>query len=136
MEDFGIDGYVYADRFVRNIIENIVDFSELISKNDNFKDSLQRYFQSLKLKPPVYYSFENNAPLYRRVFSRYIVITKDKFDLLSTLVQNNILKYNSHFNTIDKSKIICGVGTGIKVINAEQECACVCLQNLLLDINF
>lgn len=67
--DFGEKGYLYADRFVRSVIENIIDFAELISKNDNFKDSVQRYFQSLKWKTPVYTSLNEEGPLYEK-FSR------------------------------------------------------------------
>jgi hypothetical protein len=48
-EDFGIDdscrGYIVANKFVINCIENAIDITELIMKDDNYKDQLMRYFQ-------------------------------------------------------------------------------------------
>lgn len=44
VQDFGIEGIIIANKFIENLIENVIDFSELISTNDNFKDSIQRFF--------------------------------------------------------------------------------------------
>ena len=150
--DFGEIGYLYADRFVRNVIENIIDFAELISKNDNFKDSLQRYFQSLKWKTPTYTSLNEEGPLYRKIFTRMMVFTQEQFSEMDSLVQSTILKYTSCIleeykinNPIVYSKLfslrqqgnyILGIGFGRKATNAEQECAKQCLLNLSLDLNF
>ena len=93
--DFGEHGYVYAERFVRSVIENIIDFSELISKNDNFKDSLQRYFQSLKWKTPVYTVLTEQGPLYRKIFTRMLTINKEYFLCLDPIIQKIIKKYTN-----------------------------------------
>jgi len=150
--DFGEYGYLYADRFVRNVIENIIDFAELISKNDNFKDSLQRYFQSLKWKTPIYISLNEEGPLYRKVFTRMLVFTNEQFNEMDSIVQENIKKYTydilSQYKTNNPSvylklldicqseKYILGIGFGRKVTQSEQECAKQCLQILHLDLNF
>ena len=50
-EDFGIDdscrGYILCNKFVINCIENAIDITELIMKDDNYKDQLMRYFQRM-----------------------------------------------------------------------------------------
>ena len=152
MEDFGEMGYIYAERFIRNIIENVVDFAELISKNDNFKDSLQRFFQNLRVKIPIYFSVNEDGPLYRKVFTRMITITQEQFNMLDTLQQKNIQKYTENsleyykktsttiyttlFNIVNTSNYIMCLGTGRKVIMAEQAAAKQGLINLNLDQNY
>lgn len=151
MIEFGERGYVYAERFVRNVIENIIDFAEIISKNDNFKDSLQRYYQSLKWKTPVYTSLNEDGPLYRKVFTRMLVISRDQFNEMNKEIQDKIQNYTKNvllsykksnpniyemlFNTLE-SNFVLGIGFGRKVTSSEQECAKVCLTNLNIDLNY
>jgi dsRNA-specific ribonuclease len=150
--DFGEMGYLYADRFVRNVIENIIDFAELISNNDNFKDSLQRFFQSLKWKTPVYMALCDDGPLYRKVFTRMLIFTKDQYNEMDEIKRNRIRIYTNNimeyykrsnpniftklFELYEKDNYILGVGFGKKVIGAEQECAKQCMVNLDLDMNY
>lgn len=150
--EFGDMGYIYADRFVRNVIENVIDFAEIISKNDNFKDSLQRYFQSLKWKTPVYITLNEEGPLYRKVFTRMLIITKEQFLQLQDNVKRKIILQSKEimdkFRTSDSGSFIklleiqqngdyiLGIGFGRRVTNAEQDCAKVCMQILNLDMNY
>lgn len=50
-EDFGIDeqsrGYLLCTKFVISCIESSIDITELIMKDDNYKDQLMRYFQRM-----------------------------------------------------------------------------------------
>jgi dsRNA-specific ribonuclease len=150
--EFGERGYIYADRFVRAVIENIIDFAEINSKNDNFKDALQRYFQSIKWRTPVYTSLNEEGPLYRKVFTRIMVITQDQYRYFDTTTQTKIklctdtllLEYkftNSEifkklYELIETGNYILGIGYGRKVTNAEQECAKNCLETLGIDLNY
>jgi dsRNA-specific ribonuclease len=150
--DFEEKGYLYADRFVRSVIENIIDFAELISKNDNFKDSIQRYFQSLKWKTPVYTSLNEEGPLYRKVFTRMLTFNGEQYCSMDKNIQviikhytsrimeeyrvKNPLVYTKLFEILQRGDYILGIGFGRKVTNAEQECAKQCLLNLQLDLNF
>jgi dsRNA-specific ribonuclease len=148
MEDFDEKGYIYAERFVVNVIEHVVDFAELISTNDNFKDSLQRYFQQLKWKTPVYISIQEQGPIYRKVFTRILPISKEQFDQLDPLQQHNIqsftiesLKYYKTmfpdiYLTLSKYDYILCIGSDRKVVSAEQNCAKIGLQILNLPLNF
>lgn len=123
--DFGDYGYIYADRFVRSIIENIIDFSELISINDNFKDSLQRFMQSMKWKTPLYNAIEDSSKL----FIRYLIINHEQLSQLNDSIQKRILHYHNSIlkefpeHSFDKDMFIIGLGSGKKVILAEQICA-------------
>lgn len=150
--DFEEMGYIYADRFVRSVIENVIDFAELISKNDNFKDSLQRYYQSLKWKTPTYVNLNENNPLYRKVFTRILVLNNDQFVQLDQCVQEKILMYTRFvlkeykntnptvfkklFDIQSDNQYIIGLGLGRKVVEAEQSCAKQSLLNLNLSLNY
>ena len=149
---FGETGYLYADRFVRNVIENVIDFSDLISNNDNFKDSLQRFYQSLKWNTPTYTALHEDGPLYRKVFTRAIILEPEHYNTLSIGVQRRIKDftneflqhykltnkevYNKLFKYKSLDKYILGIGCGRKVVSAEQDCAKVSLKNLQLSLNY
>lgn len=125
--DFGEMGYLYADRFVRSIIENVIDFSELISKNDNFKDSLQRFCQSMKWTVPKYILIEDTL-IQNKLFNTVLFINNEQFLQLPINIQKNIKHYNNSIkNQININPpigdYIIGYGNGKKVILAEQLCA-------------
>jgi ribonuclease-3 len=152
LEDFGDKGYIYADRFIRSVIENTIDFAELISKNENFKDSIQRFFQSMKFQNPTYLSINEENPLYRKVFTKIVIINKTELSQMDVDINTNILNYTErileyykihnpeiYMTLIDlynQDKYILGIGYGRKVNQAEQNCAKEGLLNLNLDLNF
>ena len=152
VEDFGEYGCIYAERFIRNIMENIVDFSELILVNENYKDSIQRHYQNRRYRVPVYSTLCENGPLYRKIFTRITCITKEQFNDLDLDVQNNLIKFNedliSYYKTFDadsfkklysisqKESFVLSIGYGKKVVNAEQECAKNGLLMLKLPLNY
>jgi dsRNA-specific ribonuclease len=150
--DFGDKGYIYAEKFVRSVIENVIDFAELISKNDNFKDSLQRYFQSIKWKTPQYTTLYEQNPLYRKVFVRMLTLSKEQYSSLPESLQKKVAYYNQRvlreYKHISKEvftqllqiqndhKVVLGLGSGRKVVDAEQDCARQSLVNLDLSLNY
>jgi dsRNA-specific ribonuclease len=143
MIEFGERGYLYADRFVRSVIENIIDFAEIISHNENYKDSLQRKFQSVKWNTPVYISLTEDGPLYRKVFTRMLVITGEQYDQLDKEIQKRVDKYNNSvcnqykrsnpsafekmFGYVKNGNYVLGIGFGRKVVQSEQSCAKQCM---------
>lgn len=153
LEDFGEKGYIYADRFIRSVIENIIDFAEIISKNDNFKDSLQRFFQQNKFeRNPNYVSVNEENPLYRKVFTKIVTISKNDLLHVEQYIRENILNYTQRilehykinnpqiymnlFELYNQDIFILGIGYGRKVNQAEQNCAKEGMLNLKLDLNF
>jgi len=153
LEDFGPKGYIYADRFIVSVIENIIDFAEIISKNDNFKDSIQRFFQQKKFESnPVYISINEENPLYRKVFTKIVTINKNDLLQMDKDIQEKIINYTKRifdhykinnpqiymdlFELYNRDKYILGIGHGRKVNQCEQNCAKEGMLNLNLDLNF
>jgi len=152
MLDFNEYGYLYADRFVRKIIENVIDFAELISINDNFKDSLQRFFQSLKWKTPVYVNLNQTGPLYRKVFTRVLFISETQLSELSIVQQKKVREYThgclEYYRRtcpqvyselaaqISSGNVVLCLGSGRKVTASEQMAAKQGLINLNLNLDF
>lgn len=150
---FGEKGYIYADRFVRNVIENVIDFAEIIAHNDNFKDSIQRRFQYLRWSCPVYRNLTEEGPLYRKVFTRMLVLTAAQYAELDPTIRVQIKAYTHNIladfkvsgepnalmtllDIVQSGNYILGIGCGRKVVSSEQECAKVCLVNLNLELDY
>lgn len=130
-EDFGEYGVVYATRFTRNVMEHVIDFSELNSTNTNYKDSLQKYFQSNGWDIPKYKVINNNEtePTYRKNFIRVIFVKKE-----NESPENSETEYTEYLEnsdlTIPNDHYILGIGRGNSTKEAEQDCARQCLLNL------
>jgi dsRNA-specific ribonuclease len=145
-------GYIITESFVRGVIERIIDFSDLIVRNDNFKDSIQRYYQSIKFQTPTYKSISEDGPLYRKIFTRAIWIDDANLSQLSDIQQKSIRDYTKSvidgfkirngkvflklMDMVSQNNYIVGIGVGKKVTIAEQEAAREGLLNLGLDLNY
>jgi dsRNA-specific ribonuclease len=139
VEDFGEIGYLYADRFVRNTIENIIDFAQLNLVNDNYKDVLVKKFVALKWKKPEFTSIKEVGPLYMNKYPKILVLEKNVLDpiqlkCLEDYTIKVILKFNYApeliTECISKDTVIAGLGYGRKNIQSEQECSKQALINL------
>jgi dsRNA-specific ribonuclease len=68
--------YDKCKEFMISIIENEIDFSELISCDDNYKEKIMHYFHKMKLKDPSYVDSElsqkNNADAVNQILVVYI----------------------------------------------------------------
>jgi hypothetical protein len=103
-------------------------------------------------KTPNYSALCEDGPLYRKVFTRMLIFTKEQFEEMDEMKRtkirtytNNIMDYykrcnpnifNKLFELYEKDNYILGIGLGKKVIQAEQECAKQCMINLDLDMNY
>ena len=66
--------------FVKNIIEMVVDFNDLIMHDDNYKDILLRYFQKNAWGNPTYSVVKEDGPPHKRIYTvgvDYFEILKD-----------------------------------------------------------
>lgn len=135
VEDFGEYGFIYAERFVRSILENVIDFSKLISTNDNFKDSIQRFFQTRKWSTPVYVPIQTNN-IAKDIFVRGIFITKSQFDTLDKSIQYNIIAYSKYHKVNYGDRYLLACGMGRKFVIAEQNAAKEALKMLNLNLNY
>lgn len=60
-------------KFVINVIEQNIDFTELITNDDNFKDQLLRYFQHNFNETPKYIEIDCNGPPHDRQFTMAVL---------------------------------------------------------------
>jgi len=156
IQDFGDElGYKYANRFITSIIEHVIDFSELILYNENFKDTLQRYFQSLKWNNPTYIDLYESGPFHNKIFIKGIFIRREYYLQLAPDVQKNIEIF--HNDTINSKTTvsyvtdiinqkssdvngneykIIGIGSANKKNTAEQNASNTALCCLQIDINW
>jgi dsRNA-specific ribonuclease len=134
--------------FVKGCIEDI-DFSSLISTNDNFKDILQRYYQSFQIPNPTYVDLEEiqldgTRHFVKGTFLSLASIKKhfatDKLNVLWDYHKNvtlasvrgkDILKTH-----VQDGMIIVGVANARKKNDAEQLVAKQAIQNLDIDPYF
>lgn len=96
IEDFGDEaGYPIVKRFVLGVVENQIDFAELILQNENHKDTLQRYFQRLKWPNPQYEDLYQNGPSHTRSFTSGIFLSTSQLAELDKSVYSNVKKYHN-----------------------------------------
>jgi ribonuclease-3 len=142
IQDFGDEeGYRYVKRFLVNIIEYIVDFADIILCNENFKDTLQRYFQSLKWKNPLYIDLTESGPSHMRVFTKGVFLEEENVLSLTSKVQDQIREYHNEQLKGNTPKVVealkehcketrsllIGLGMGNKKNAAEQGASSIAL---------
>lgn len=108
IQDFGDEeGYKYAKRFIINIIEYLIDFSEIILCNENLKDTLQRYFQYLKIPNPIYIDLGEFGPSNYKTFTKGIFLDEKYLFLFSNDIQKQIINYhNNQLKNLSITKIV------------------------------
>ena len=68
-EGKGGKGFEVCQKWFIQIVERYIDFTELITDDNNFKDQLLRYFQSHWHQPPKYKEVEVVGPPHDRIFT-------------------------------------------------------------------
>lgn len=68
-EGKGGHGFEVCQRWFIQIIERYIDFTQLITDDNNFKDQLLRYFQSHWHTPPKYKEIDVVGPPHDRIFT-------------------------------------------------------------------
>ena len=138
IDDFGDeDGFRYAKRFFIAVMEHIIDFSDLVSYNENFKDTLQRYFQSRKWDNPVYTDIAEFGPSHLKQFVKGVFLKQDYYNELPDSIKlvvdsyQHQIKYHGTF-----AGLIIGQGTAARKNVAEQRASSVALANLNIDPQF
>ena len=63
-------GFLVCKKMIRNILENHVDYAEILYNDDNYKDQLQRYYHSIKWGHPIFVGIsEKSLPNNKRLFT-------------------------------------------------------------------
>jgi ribonuclease-3 len=68
-EGKGGKGFEICQKWFIQIVERYIDFTELITDDNNFKDQLLRYFQGHWHQPPKYKEVEVVGPPHDRIFT-------------------------------------------------------------------
>lgn len=144
MKDNEESGYYTAKKFLIGIIEQLVDFSDLILTNDNFKDSLLRLFQSKKWGDPKYTDLFFEGMQTNRVFTKAVFLKKSSIDqesLQKIKESNNNLRLNREGEDVVRNMekegfILISTGKGKSKKEAEQNCGKRALSNLKVSWNY
>ena len=140
--DNGEKGLMYADKFVRNVIEGLIDFSELNSVNDNYKECLVKVYNANGFGKPVFVSLKDSLQVFKKVFPKIILVKKKLLGPIQlTRVQDYTEKVLMKFKDcpeeillhLDSETLVLALGYGRKNIQSEQECCKQALINLEFD---
>ena len=69
-------GWQIANAFIENLLETVVDFEDLLGKEENYKEQLLQYYQKEFKITPEYISISVEGPPHMRIFTEG-VISKD-----------------------------------------------------------
>ena len=81
--------FTIVQRFLINVIQKHVNFVELITDDNNFKDQLLRYFQAKFHQPPRYKEVEVIGPPHDRTFTMGVVDPTDDNKIISRSTARN-----------------------------------------------
>lgn len=152
-----------CQKFLLGVYEEFIDLEKLINNNDNYKDSILRYFHSQGWGHPVYKTIYHVGNVYCREFTSILVISKELFtsekslrfvkrqeeimkivkrDSVEVLNQNGVddkTPIENPYTTLEsllKDNILLGMGKSNTKKYSEQECSKDCLLNLNISVNY
>lgn len=134
-------------KFLLGIYDEFIDLENLINVNDNFKDSILRYFHSKNYGHPVYTplnSYDNTVVI--KQFLSAILVSKEAITdpaeysqakkihekLMKSLPEEPMFILNK---TI-QGKFVLGIGSGDTKKSSQQDCSKQCLTNLKVSLNY
>ncbi len=151
--DFGdFEGYRYVKRLIVKLMEQLVDFSDLILNNDNYKTTLQAYFTTQKWNLPIYVDLKGDSrgrhskdkEYVRGVFLPYERLTdmkghvrRNAQDYQRQIVKNNPAVSQKILNHARDSKcVLIGFAKDKERKDSEQVCAKMALICLSVPTDF
>jgi ribonuclease-3 len=81
--------FTIVQKFLITIIQRHVNFVELITDDNNYKDQLLRLFQSKFHQPPRYKEVEVTGPPHDRVFTMGVIDPRDESRILAKSTARN-----------------------------------------------
>ena len=82
-------GFTVVQKFLISVIQKHVNFVELITDDNNFKDQLLRFFQSKFHQPPRYKEVEVVGPPHDRTFTMGVIDATDDSKILAKATARN-----------------------------------------------
>ena len=66
-------GWQIANAFIENLFEKVIDFEELLEKEENYKEQLLQYYQREFKITPLYVSISVEGPPHMRIFTEGVL---------------------------------------------------------------
>ena len=66
-------GYAVCETFLMNMLEQQVDFEDLVMNDENYKDILLRHFQQVYSTTPKYVEMTTDGPAHQKMFTMGVV---------------------------------------------------------------
>ena len=66
-------GWQIANAFIENLFEKVIDFEELLEKEENYKEQLLQYYQKEFKMTPLYISISVEGPPHMRIFTEGVL---------------------------------------------------------------
>tara|TARA_B100000575_G_scaffold294597_1_gene311945 strand:+ start:5466 stop:6404 length:939 start_codon:yes stop_codon:yes gene_type:complete len=66
-------GWEISNAFIENLIEQVIDFEELLSKEENYKEQILQYYQREFKLTPEYVSISVEGPPHQRIFTEGVL---------------------------------------------------------------
>lgn len=82
-------GFTVVQKFLINVMQKHVNFVELITDDNNFKDQLLRFFQSKYHQPPRYKEVEVVGPPHDRTFTMGVIDPHDDCKIIAKATARN-----------------------------------------------
>jgi ribonuclease-3 len=131
-------GFYVAREFIFNCFDKYVDVDFLIQNNDNYKDTLLRYFQLNLWNHPVYTTVKTEGVATNKIFTTVVLVNSD---LCSTHADYKIMKetdcyYKNLYGVSFDGQYIIGCGSGKTKKESEQNSSNSTLELLKVPKNF
>ena len=81
--------FTIVQKFLVTIIQRHVNFVELITDDNNFKDQLLRFFQAKYHQPPRYKEVDVTGPPHDRIFTMGVIDPTDETKILAKSTARN-----------------------------------------------
>jgi len=81
--------FTIVQKFLINVIQRHVNFVELITDDNNFKDQLLRFFQAKYHQPPRYKEVEVTGPPHDRIFTMGVIDPNDETKVIAKSTARN-----------------------------------------------
>lgn len=144
-KDFNDDGLHVCRKFIIGVIEEFTDFNTLINLNDNWKDSLLRYYQLKLWSHPVYETISEEISD-QKYFNIVVVLSKEKevsekekkafLESEKKIIDTIPLDARNRLYELMKHNYILGVARAPKKKIGEQICSKMALKTLKVSLNF
>ena len=73
-------GFAICKNFFVTLVEQEIDFAQILHKETNYKDMLLQYFHRMKWNDPVYGATDISGPDHKKQFTMYIKCNKNQHD--------------------------------------------------------